>query len=336
MPPTEVPRERTGEVDDGAADGVWVVDVGLEGALAAVRPACRATGHERRVVLAAREPAEPRPRRRTERARQRALVGRREVPDSLDPERAQTPLPSRPHAGQHLGTQRTNHSGPACGVEPDDPARLREPARHLGLQLVVADPDGAGEAGRLDEPPLDRRRKRARIVRLRLEVRLVPARDLPPAGNRAERLLDLARCGPVRGRVERQEDGVGAAASRRPQRHPGVDAERTCLVGGARDHSTPRRIAARADDHRPPSQLRTAPQFDRHDELVDVHEQDRSPTGRVRPGDRQERQLLGRLLPIATVTLHGAPTPRRGAPAARAPRPGARAPLARAHGRARG
>ena len=167
---------------------------------------------------------------------------------------------------------------PAVRREHEHAARLAEPARELGLQAVVPDPDRAPQVRAFEHPLLDPLRERLGIVGRDGQERLVPPRDLDLGVERSQRVHDLAAGGEVRARVDREEDRVGVALVRGSERHRAPDPERARLVARGRDHPALARIAVAADDDRPALELGATEPFDRRDELVEIEVEHEAPS----------------------------------------------------------
>ena len=233
---TRAVRART-----SSAIRVPVLEVGLVGLLAPVRPRHPRRRVDRAGVHAAAEPVVPRPHRRPELRGQHPGVGRR-------PAGARCRCRARPAAcailradpPQRVGRPLAHHLEPGLvGRAGRRPARLAELGRDLGPQLVVADADRAVQPGRgqhlgadlLGERRAGRPARRAPSPRP--EERLVPAEHLDhhrhaaPLQRRAA-CHHLRRGRVVRRPVDRQEHRVRAlarappaAASRSRRRTPG-------------------------------------------------------------------------------------------------------------------
>ena len=179
---------------------------------------------------------------------------------------------------------------------------LAEPGGHLGALLVVADADRARQAGSGRDDLADLFGQLDRVLDVGSDVGLVPAPHLDGVAEVAQQAHHLFGGFVVGGRVQRQENRVGAFACRRAQRHPGVHTEFARRIGRARDDlARLGGIAVAADDDRQAREFGVPPHLDRGLELVKVDVQDPS-DGHV---PQSLRATLSHLSPSSRVSRRG-------------------------------
>jgi hypothetical protein len=268
-----------GETGHLHADLRPVLDVLLEGHLAAVRAGDVGGRVDLGVAPAPPEQHQPGAGHRAELGRQPVRVGRRELADRVDPEPGQLRDRLGADPPDHVRWPVAEEFVPGARGQPEDPGGLAEASRDLGLELVLADPDRAVEPGRLLDAGRELAGEGLRVVRLDPDERLVPAEHLHRRAGVPQHLHDLGRHRQVGGRVDRQEDAVLAALLRGAQRLAGVHAECAGLVGGRGDHAALGRVSVAAHHQRPAAQLGMAQHLDSGDELVEIDMQ--HPAGHV-------------------------------------------------------
>jgi hypothetical protein len=280
-----------GEAGDLRLDLVPVLDVLLEGDLAAVRSGDVRTRVDLGVAPAPAKQHQPGTGHRAELGRQPVRVGGGELADRVDAETFELVDRLLADAPDHVGRSVAEQLVPGLRGQPEHAGRLAEAGGDLRLQLVLADADRAVEAGRLLDAGGEVAgegfgvRRLVGLVRLEADEGLIPAEHLHRGAGVPQHVHDHGRHLEVGGRVDRQENAVRAALLRGPQRQAGVDAEFARLVGGGRDHAPLGRVAVAADHDRLAAQLGVAQHLDGGDELIQINVQYPAghPTSLTRP-----------------------------------------------------
>ncbi len=237
-----------------AAQQLEVVDVVVEGDLAADRLGQRPLAAHRREAAPEGELAQPVGASAEGRGKQREGHVLQHA-DGSEAEGGQPLLGDRPDAAD-LADGQVAQAAVHVGVgELADAGRLVEAGGQLGQQFGGPDADGASDAVRVVHLLLDAQGDGARRAEQPpaagdVEVGLIDGGDLDEVGVPPQQLDDAAVHSEIGLHVDRQEHPPRAEPLGLEDGHGAVDAEDARLVGAGGDHAAAAALAA--DDHRRP------------------------------------------------------------------------------------
>ena len=181
-------------------------------------------------------------------------------------------------APQRVGRLVAEHAEPRVVGQPEDPGRLAEVGRQLGLQRVLPDADRALEPGARPRTRrwISRAYASGSSVSTARNASSQPSTSTTASSSRSVAITS-ADAASYAGLSTGRKTASGHRAQRRAQRQSGVHAVLASLVRRGADHTALGRVAVTTDDDREPAQLRPAQHLDGGDELVEVDVQ--HPTG---------------------------------------------------------